>query len=85
MCIDELFIKQKKGIIAVSSIYTTAVLPGFINYGYKNGKTAGHTKSAFSFTNYKILTFTIDGIITLNTLIYINKIRSHSLALPNCL
>ena len=51
------------------------VIPGFINYCY--AETAGPTKSTF--TNYKL--FTIHGIITLNTLIYINKIRNHSLAL----
>ena len=55
-----------------------AVIPGFINYGCRDGETAGHTKSAY--TNYKILTN--HGIITLNTLMYINKIKNNSSALP---
>ena len=66
-----LFTKQKNGL--------RAVIPGFIIYGYRDGDTDGHTKSAF--TNYKILT--THGILTLSTLIYINKIRNlrHTLCL----
>ena len=41
-----LFTNQKKG--------TRAVIPGFIKNGYRDGETAGHTKSAFN--DYKILT-----------------------------
>ena len=44
--IDALFSKQKKGL--------RAVIPGFINYKYRDGEIPGHTKSAF--TEYKILT-----------------------------
>ena len=44
--IDAIFSKQKKGL--------RAVIPGFINYKYRNGETPGHTKSYFS--EYKILT-----------------------------
>ena len=40
------FTNQKKG--------TRAVIPGFIKNGYRDGETAGHTKSAFN--DYKILT-----------------------------
>ena len=55
------------------------MIPGFINYKYRDGEIPGHTKSAF--TEYKILT--IHGIITQNTLIFIRKIRNfHSLLPP---
>ncbi len=55
-----------------------AVIPGFTNYKYRDGETAGHTKSAFS--DYKILT--IHGIITLNSYIFIRKARHFSSLLP---
>ena len=61
--IDALFSKQKKGL--------RAVIPGFINYKYRDGEIPGHTKSAFA--KYKILT--IHGIITQNTMIFIRKIE----------
>ena len=35
--IETLFVKQKKGI--------RGVIPGFINYKYKDGKIPGHTKN----------------------------------------
>ena len=44
--IEALFSKQKKGL--------RAVIPGFINYKYKDGKIPGHTKAVFA--KYKILT-----------------------------
>ena len=43
--IDSLFSQQKKGI--------RAVIPGFINYRFKDGETPGHTKPYFN--EYKIL------------------------------
>ena len=48
--IDSLFSKQKKGI--------RAVVPGFINYKYRDGVLPGHTKKYFN--EYNILT--IHGI-----------------------
>ena len=68
--IEALFSKQKKGL--------QAVIPGFINYKFREGEIPGHTKSAFS--NYKILT--IHGIISLNTLIFIRKVRHFPSLLP---
>ena len=68
--IEAIFSKQKKGL--------RAVIPGFINYRYKNGETAGHTK--FAFLKYNILT--IHGIVTLNTLLFIRKVRHFPSQLP---
>ena len=69
--IDAIFSKQKKGL--------RAVIPGFINYKYRDGEIAGHTKSYFS--EYKILT--IHGIISLNTFIFIHKARNFPSLLPS--
>ena len=55
--IDSLFSQQKKGI--------RAVIPGFINYRYKDGETPGHTKPYFS--EYKILN--VHNLIALNSII----------------
>ena len=68
--IEAIFTKQKKGI--------RAVIPGFINYKYKNGKLPGHTKPAFS--EFKILT--IQNLIVLNSLIFILKTRIFPSLLP---
>ena len=68
--IEALFAKQKRGL--------QAVIPGFINYKYKDGRKPGHTKPFFS--KYKILT--IHNIIVLNTLIFMQKIRNYPLLLP---
>ena len=59
--IETLFAKQKKGL--------WGVIPGFINYKYKDGKTPGHTKKLFS--EYEFLT--IHSIIAFNTLIFMQK------------
>ena len=68
--IETLFVKQKKGI--------RGVIPGFINYRYKDGKIPGHTKKYFS--EYKILT--IQSIIILNTLIFMQKTINYPSLLP---
>ena len=68
--IDSLFSKQKKGI--------RAVVPGFINYKYKDGELPGHTKSFFK--EYNILT--IQGIIALNALLFMHKVRNFPRSLP---
>jgi len=60
--IECLFRQQKKGI--------RAVMPGFVNYFYKDGTPPTGTKSFFS--NYSILT--IHSIILSNSLIFMNKI-----------
>ena len=71
--IDILFAKQKKGI--------RAIVPGFINYKYKNGVLPGHTKLYFN--EYKILT--VQGVIALNALMFIHKVRHFPLSLPRSL
>ena len=68
--IEKIFTKQKKGL--------RAVIPGFINYKYKDGNIPGHTKEFFS--EYKILT--VHNIIAVNTLIFMQKIRNYSSLLP---
>ena len=55
-----------------------AVIPGFINYKYKDGKIPGHTKSKFS--EYK--TLTIHGIIVQNALIFMHKFYKYPSLLP---
>ena len=69
--IEALFSKQKKGL--------RAVVPGFINYKYREGETPGHTKPFF--TEYKILT--IQGIVALNALLFLRKTRHFPSLLPN--
>ena len=59
--IEALFSKQKRGL--------RAVIPGFINYKFKDGNIPGHTKQYF--TKYEVLT--IHGMITLNTYLFIRK------------
>ena len=68
--IESLFSKQKKGL--------RAVIPGFINYKYKNGKIPGHTKEFFS--KYKILS--IHSIIIFNAFIFMQKIINYPSLLP---
>ena len=68
--IDKIFSKQKKGM--------RAVIPGFINYNYRDGVHPGHTKSAFN--EYKILN--IYNIIALNAFIFMEKTRTFNSLLP---
>ena len=68
--IDAIFTKQKKGM--------RAVIPGFINYNFRDGLLPGHTKPAFN--EYKILT--VHNIITLNAVLLVEKIRSFPSLLP---
>ena len=68
--IDALFAKQKKGL--------RAVIPGFINYKYRDGEIPGHTKAKFA--EYKILT--IQNVIALNSFIFMQKIRNFTSLLP---
>ncbi|MCP4492114.1 MAG: hypothetical protein GY820_33125 [Gammaproteobacteria bacterium] len=69
MLIEGLFSKQKKGL--------RAVMPGYINYNYRDGNLPTHTKA--SFKEFGILT--IHGIIARNALVFMHKIRH----LPNTL
>ena len=55
-----------------------AVIPGFINYNFREGLLPGHTKSAFN--EYKI--FTVHNIIALNALLFMGKIHSFPSLLP---
>ena len=55
-----------------------AVIPGFINYKYKDGKIPGHTKSKFS--DYKILT--IHNIIAFNAYLLLHKIHNYPSLIP---
>ena len=68
--IEAIFTKQKIGM--------RAVIPGFINYKFKDGKTPGHTKAAFS--EYQILT--IHNLIALNAFMFIHKVRNFPNLLP---
>ena len=60
-------------------IATRAVIPGYINYRYRDGELPGHTKA--SFEEYKILT--IHGLIAKNALIFMHKIRHFPTLLPS--
>ena len=68
--IELLFRNQKKAM--------RAVMPGFVNYFYKDGKMPAHTKT--SFHEYGILS--VHGIITKNALIFMHKIRHFPSLLP---
>ena len=68
--IDSLFTKQKVGL--------RAVIPGYVNYRYKNGTIPGHTKD--SFKTYGILT--VHSVIAKNTLLLMHKIKQSSGQLP---
>ena len=68
--IESLFRIQKKGI--------RAIVPGFINYKYRDGKLPGHTKPYFN--EYKILA--VHGVIVANALLFIHKIRYIPSLLP---
>ena len=68
--IEAIFSKQKIGM--------RAVVPGFINYKFKDGEIPGHTKAAFS--EYKILT--VHNLITLNSFIFMRKVRNFPCLLP---
>ena len=68
--IESLFQIQKKGI--------RAIVPGFINYKYRDGELPGHTKPYFN--EYKILG--VHGVIVTNALLFIYKIRYIPSLLP---
>ena len=68
--IDTLFTTQKKAM--------RSVIPGFVNYYYKDGLLPTHTKSAFN--EYNVLT--VYNIILKNMLIYVHKILHMSSSVP---
>ena len=68
--IDTLFAKQKQGI--------RAVMTGYVNYRFKDGKPPDHTKPAFELHNI----LTVHGIITRNTLILMHKLKYMPSLLP---
>ena len=55
-----------------------SIMPGYVNYYYKDGKLPTHTKNAF--TSYNILT--VHNVILKNMLIFINRILNFSTTLP---
>ncbi len=68
--IDSLFATQKQGI--------RAVMQGYVNYRFKDGKPPDHTKMAFK--EYDILT--VHGVIVKNALVLLHKINNMSNLLP---
>ena len=68
--IETIFTSQKKGL--------RAVIPGYVNYFYKDGKLPAHTKS--SFNKFKI--HTIHSIIVKNALITMHKINKFPDKIP---
>ena len=62
--IESLFARQKQGI--------RAIMPGYVNFRYKDGKPPDHTKQAFK--EYEILT--VHGVIIKNALILMQKLKS---------
>ena len=68
--IDTLFTAQKKAM--------RAVMPGWVNYFYKDGIYPTHTKG--SFTTFKILT--VHNVILKNMLIFLNKVNNFPTLLP---
>ena len=64
------FFLSKKGL--------RAVMPGYVNYKYKNGILPGHTKLAFS--EYNVLT--VHNIIAFNALLFLHKANNYPSLLP---
>ena len=68
--IENIFTSQKKAL--------RAVIPGYVNYYYKDGITPQHTKPAF--TEYNILT--IQNIIAKNVMLFMFKINNAPSLIP---
>ena len=68
--IEKIFRAQKKGL--------RAVIPGYIQYRYRDGTPAGHTKPFFN--DYKILS--VQGVIVFNALLFMHKLRHFPSSLP---
>ena len=69
----------------IESIFTTqkkamrAIMPGWVNYFYKEGTCPSHTKS--SFTKFNVLT--VQNVIFKNIMIFINKVQRYPHLLPD--
>ena len=68
--IEQLFTAQKKAV--------RAIMPGYINYYYKDGVTPTHTKAFFN--EHNILT--VQSIIYKNASIFMNKVENFPNQLP---
>ena len=68
--VESLFTVQKKAM--------RAIMPGYVNYFYREGVLPSHTKTAFA--DFKILT--VQNVILKNILIFINKIHTFPHMLP---
>ena len=68
--IESLFTNQKKGM--------RAVMPGYINYFYKDGTLPSHTKTGFN----KLEVLTVHSIIIKNALIFMHKVNNFPWLLP---
>ena len=68
--IESLFASQKKGL--------RAVMPGYVNFFYKDGVLPSHTKNSFS--NFRVLT--VHGVIAKFALILMHKIYNFSKSVP---
>ena len=68
--IESLFVNQKKGM--------RAVMPGYVNFFFKDGVLPAHTKPAFS--KFKILT--VHGVIAKNALVFMHKVNNFPRSLP---
>ena len=68
--IDTIFTTQKKAI--------RAVMPGWVNYFYKEGTCPTHTKSTFN----GLSVLTVHNVILKNIMIFMNKIHKHPQLLP---
>ena len=67
-----LFHAQKKGI--------RFIMPGYVNYFYKDGENPANTKPMAIFREHKILI--VQGIIVKNALIFMYKINKFAMQLP---
>ena len=68
--IESLFVKQKKGM--------RAVMPGYVNYYFKDGTAPAHTKAGFT----KLNVLSVHGVIVKNALIFMHKIKYFPNMLP---
>lgn len=68
--IESLFTTQKKAM--------RAVMPGWVNYFYKEGVCPSHTKSSFT----KLNVLTVHNVILKNAMIFMNKVHNYPHLLP---
>ena len=68
--IESLFVNQKKGM--------RAVMPGYVEYFYKDGVLPAHTKTGFN--QYHVLT--VQNVIAKNAFVFMHKINNFPHLLP---